>query len=122
MAGSGIFDSNAAPDSAIASGFRLPFDADGGIELKQVPAGTILEVRTRNTVYTVIPQASGEMTIWGHPEYCPEPVLIAGLGSAYVTGLFREGYLGPGMRLSFPSEGRRVSTSRIIGIQAKKKN
>lgn len=104
------------------SGIYLPMDADGGIELKQVKPGTVLEVQTKNNTYTVIPQASGEMMIWGHPEYCPEPTLITGLGSTYVTGLFRESYLAPGMRLSFPSAGRRVNTSRIVSIHPKKKN
>lgn len=122
MANSGIFGPSAVPNSAIISGFHLPIDADGGIDLSQIKAGTILEVQTKNNTYTVIPQASGEMLIWGHPEYCPEPTLITGLGSAYVTGLFREGYLGPGMRLSFPSGGRRVSTSRIVEIKLKQKN
>ena len=122
MANSGIHSSNNSSPSGIISGIYLPTDADGGIELSELRPGTMLEVQTKNNVYTVIPQATGEMMIWGHPEYCPEPTLIAGLGSAYVTGLFREGYLAPGMRLSFPSGGRRVNTSRIVAIQAKKKN
>jgi hypothetical protein len=122
MANSGIYNSNDARDSAIISGFKLPVDAEGGIELRQIKPGTILEVQTKNNTYSVIPQDSGAMLIWGHPEYCDEPTLINGLGAAYVTGLFREGYLGPGMRLNFPINGRRVSTSRILNIQAKKRN
>lgn len=122
MANSGIYNPNEVANSAIISGFHLPVDADGGVDLRKLPPGTILEVQTKNNTYTVIPQASGEMMIWGHPEYCPEPTLIAGLGSAYVTGLFRDGYLGPGMRLSFPHEGRRVNTSRIVDIHAKRRN
>lgn len=124
MANSGIFNSNPSHNSngAIVSGIHLPVDSDGGIELRQLKPGTILEVQTKNTTYTVIPQASGESMIWGHPEYCPEPVLIAGVGSTYVTGLFREGYISPGMRLSFPFGGRRVTTSRILEIKAKKRN
>ena len=113
MANSGIYNSNLRPDSAVISGFQLPVDAEGGIDLRQVKPGTVIEVETRNNTYTLIPQASGETMIWGHPEYCPEPTLIAGVGGAYVNGLFREGYLSPEMRLSFPSYGRRVSTSRI---------
>ena len=119
---SGIHSSNNSSPSGIVSGIYLPMDADGGIELKQLKPGTVLEVQTKNNTYTVIPQASGEMLIWGHPEYCPEPTPTTGLGATYLTGLFRDGYLAPGMRLSVPSGGRRVSTSRIISIQAKKKN
>ena len=122
MANSGIFSSNAAPNSAIVSGFHLPVDEDGGVDLRKLKSGTVLEVQTKNSTYTVIPQASGEMMIWGHPEYCPEPTLVTGLGSAYVTGFFRDGYLAPGMRLSFPSEGRRVSTSRILAVNLKQRH
>ena len=122
MADSGIYNSNLRPDSAIISGFSIHVDAEGGIDLKQVAHGTVIEVETRNNVYTVIPQASGEMLVWGHPEYCPQPTLIAGLGGTYSNGLFREGYLSPEMRLSFPMGGRRVSTSRIVGVRAKKRN
>lgn len=122
MANSGIHNSNLRPDNAVVSGFNLPIDAEGGIDLRQVKPGTVIEVETRNNTYTLIPQASGETTIWGHPEYCPEPALIAGLGGAYSNGLFREGYLSPGMRLSFPIEGRRVSTSSIIAIRPKQRN
>jgi len=122
MANSGIYNSNLRPDSAVISGFQLPVDAEGGIDLRQVKPGTVIEVETRNNTYTLIPQASGETMIWGHPEYCPEPTLIAGVGGAYVNGLFREGYLSPEMRLSFPSYGRRVSTSRIVAIRPKQRN
>lgn len=122
MADSGIYNSTVRPDSGVVSGILLPVDEEGGIDLRQILPGTVIEVQTKNNTYTVIPQASGEMLIWGHPEYCPEPTLITGLGSAYVTGLFRESYLGPGMRLSFPSAGRRVNTSRIVAIHPQRKN
>ena len=122
MANSGIYNSNLRPDSAVISGFPLPVDAEGGIDLRQVKPGTVIEVETRNNTYTLIPQASGETMIWGHPEYCPEPTLLRGVGGAYVNGLFREGYLSPEMRLSFPSDGRRVSTSRIVAIRPKQRN
>ena len=39
-----------------------------------------------------------------------------------LTGVLRLGYLGPGMRLTFPTEGRRVITSRIVALRAKPKN
>ena len=122
MANSGIYNSNSGTPSGIVGGIPLAVDADGGVELGLLPVGTVLEVRTRNTTYMVIPQASGEMMIWGHPDYCPEPMLTAGLGSVHVTGVVREGYVAPGMRLSFSKGERRVQTSRIVAIQAGRKN
>lgn len=122
MADSGFYNSNVTLPNVTDSGLHLPFDAEGGIELSQIRPGTILEVQTRNNAYTVIPQESGEMLIWGHPQYCPDPILTTGLGSAYVTGVVRQGYVGPGMRLTFPTEGRRVLTSRIVSLRGKPKN
>lgn len=116
MSNSGIHNSSSGSDI-----YHL-VDADGGFELGQLRAGTMLEVETKNNVYTVIPQASGGTVIWGHPEYCAEPTLIEGLGGTYTTGYFREGYLAPGMRLSFPSGERRVQTSRILALRVKKRN
>lgn len=122
MANSGFYNSNAKLPNVTGSGLQLPFDSEGGIDLSQIHPGTILEIQTKNNSYTVIPQLSGEMLIWGHPQYCPEPMLTTGLGSAYITGEVRQGYVGPGMRLTFPTEGRRVLTSRIVSLRAKPKN
>lgn len=116
MANFGISEPNAH------SVFHVPVDAEGGIDLSHVEPGTVLEVQTGNTTYTVIPQPSGEVLIWGHPDFCPEPTLVAGLGSTDDADRFREGYLGPGLRLSFPSGGRRIGTSRIVAVQPKAKN
>lgn len=114
MANSGIFDSG-----VIAN--HLSVDDEGGLCLGDLRPGYLLEIRTRNNTYTVLPQPSGDAVIWGHPEYCPEPTLVTNLGSAYVTGVFRENYFGPGLRLNFRVDGRGVSTSRIVSIQAKPK-
>ncbi len=120
MNDSGIFRASQFHPSGVAISTVLPVDSDGGLELRALPPGTMLEVFTRNNTYVVIRQADGQVTIWGHPEYCPEPITVTGLGGSYKTGVFREGYLSPNMRLSFPLDGRRVSTSRIQALKLKK--
>ena len=110
------------PDSGIRTGNIPALDPEGGVDLACVRTGAILEVQTKNTCYTVIPQAPDEALIWGHAQYCPEPIRTKGLGSAYVTGVFREGYLGLGMRLSFRIGDRHITTSRILKIQPKPRN
>lgn len=98
------------------------FDSDGGVELSQLRPGTILEVQTRNSTYTVIPQERGELLIWGNAHYCPEPVKISSLGSCYATGVLRKDYIGLGMRLSFRIADHHITTSRILKIQPKPRN
>jgi hypothetical protein len=96
---------------------QLSPDEEGGVEIKNVPQGLMLEVRTKNHTYTVIPQKSGECLIWGHPEICPEPTMVQRLGSS-IGYIQREGYLGPGMRLIFRTHEHPIQTSRIVGIRA----
>ena len=57
MSNSSIMRRVENPDSGIRTGNRLPLDPDGGLELADVRADAILEVQTKNTCYTVIPQA-----------------------------------------------------------------
>ena len=101
---------------------RLPIDSDGCIDLHQVKPGAVLEVQTRNTCYTLVPQHNGEVLIWGHPEYCPEPTIVKDLGSTYMSGEFRNAVLCLGTRLSFPVENCRVTTSRIVSVDLKNRN
>lgn len=103
-------------DSDRCHGMTLPVDSNGGIALGALPTGTQLQVRTRNTTYRVVTQPGGEVLVSGHPQYCPQPLPVRGLGVAYLTGYVREGYLCPGMRLTFPLDGRRVATSAILEI------
>ena len=115
MANSGIFNSNSALS-------RAPLDAEGGLDVRELGPGFLLEVQTKNNTYTIVPQSSGDALVWGHPEYCPEPTLVTNLGSAHASGLFRENYIGPGLRLTFRVDGRCVSTSRVVRLQAKRHN
>lgn len=122
MSSSRSFEYHQERPAEVGSGIFLALDAEGGIQLNAVKPGTVLEVATRNTLYTLIPQESGETLMWGHPDYCPEPVLLSGVGSTYLTGLFREGYIGNGLRLTFPMFGRQVFTSCIASIKAKRRS
>lgn len=122
MSGSDIHRQDSAHPSGPQGTPAPPFDASTGLFLRQLDPGTILEVETRNNTYTVIVHQDGNYMIWGHPDYCPQPILVTGLGSAYVTGYFREGYLNTGMRLNFPIDGKRISTSSICSIRSKRGN
>ena len=91
-------------------------DATGGILLDSLPVGTVVLVETKNNTYTVTTQGNGEAIISGHAEYCPEPMTVRGIGATYPSKVFREGYLAPELRFTFPTGGKRVTTSRIVAI------
>lgn len=95
-------------------------EAENGIYLRDVPPGTMIEVATENSVYTIVSRNSGEAWISGHPVYCPEPVLVNIHGSIGSGGELREHYIGRGMHLEFGQEYcQAVTTSRILDVHQK---
>jgi len=93
-------------------------EIEGGVDLRDVAPGTILEVQTMNRVYTVVPQPSGHAMISGHPVFCPNPVLVSICGSTWGGSLLKEQYIGRGMHLEFRHpEYLPITTSRIVEIR-----
>jgi hypothetical protein len=93
-------------------------EIEGGVDLRQVPAETVLQVKTRNRFYTIVNKGQGLVMISGHPEYCPEPVLAHIKGSTWGGAMLKEGYIGRGMRLEFQlGKQRPILTSPILEIE-----
>jgi hypothetical protein len=94
-------------------------EIEGGVDLYQVPAETVLEVRTRNNVYTIVNKGSGLAMISGHPQYCPEPVLARIKGSTWGGAMLKEHYIGRGMRMEIQLDDERcpILTSRVLEIE-----
>ena len=94
-------------------------EIEGGVHLRDVAPGTILEVQTENHVYTVVPQSSGKAIISGHPVFCPDPVLVNISGSTWGGSMLKEHFIGRGMHLEFRHpEYLPITTSRIVEIRA----
>jgi len=89
---------------------------EGGVDLRPLAAGTVVEARTKNSVYTIELGKSGEIYLAGHAEHCPEPTAVASVGSVLLTGSVCDGYLAPGMRMEFRVGTRRVFTSRLVSV------
>ena len=95
-------------------------EIEGGVHLRDVPPGTVLEVQTQNHIYTIVNQSDGDAWIWGHPHFCPDPVLVNIHGSTWGGSMIREHYIGRGMHLEFGHPDYwRVTTSRIVDVQEK---
>ncbi|HEY4363672.1 MAG TPA: hypothetical protein VGN17_22085 [Bryobacteraceae bacterium] len=80
--------------------------------------GAVLEVETRHHVYHIKNLGHGQALILGHPDYCPEPVPVDIIGSAWGDGIPRLNFFGQGARLEFyhPVRGF-IRTSRIINVR-----
>jgi hypothetical protein len=96
-------------------------EIEGGVDLRQVPAETVLEVRTKNHSYTIVNKGSGLALIWGHPHYCPEPVLVHIKGSTWGGVMLKENFIGRGMRMEFQRETERpIVTSPVLEIEERR--
>lgn len=95
-------------------------EIEGGVDLRHLAPGTVLEVQTKNRVYRIVSERDGEAWISGHPVICPDPVLVDIHGSTWGGSVIRERYIGRGMHLEFGHPDYwRVTTSQILNIQEK---
>lgn len=94
-------------------------EIEGGVYLQDLPEDSTLEVETQNRYYTIVNRGRAGALISGHPEYCPEPVLVRIAGSNWGGAMLKSAYIGRGMHLEFhhPRYERPIVTSRIRDIR-----
>jgi hypothetical protein len=93
-------------------------ETEGGVWIDRLPAGTRLAVRTAHTPYLIETRGGCEALISGHPDYCPEPVIVAVHGSTRSRWMIKPRFIGCGMQLEFrhPLRGI-IRTSRICAVR-----
>lgn len=89
-------------------------EIEGGVHLRDVAPGTVLEVETENRAYTILYQGRGQAFISGHPVFCPEPTLVMIHGSTWGGSMIKTGYIGRGMRLEFGQATNLPITTSVI--------
>ena len=95
-------------------------EIEGGVYLETLLEGTVLDVRTQNRWYTIVNYGRGRALIWGHPDYCPDPVPVRIEGSTWGGSMLKVRFIGRGMHLEFwhPSF-RSITTSRVVEIRSR---
>jgi hypothetical protein len=77
-----------------------------------LPAGSMLEVETKNRRYQIECLGGGAVRISGHPEYCPTPVK---------GRMLESGHIERGKYLQFMLDDRRpVTTSRVVRVRVER--
>jgi len=80
--------------------------------------GVRLEVETQNRWYTILIGDHGRVLIWGHSQYCPEPVAVRIAGSTWGGSMLKLRLIGRGMRLEFRHLlYRTILIARIVDIR-----
>lgn len=93
-------------------------EVEGGIHLRDLAPGAVLEVQTCQRRYTIVNQGGGDALISGHPEYCPNPVLVKIHGSTWGGSMLKEQFIGRGMHLEFRHPNfLPITTSRILEVR-----
>ena len=94
-------------------------EIEGGVFLKDLPSATVLQIQTQHHCYTAVLLNEGSALISGHPQYCPQPVLVAITGSTWGGSMLKRRFVGRGMRLEFchPEYRTPIVTSPIQEIR-----
>lgn len=94
-------------------------EVEGGVLLSALPPSTVLQIETQHHRYTAVLLGGSDALISGHPEFCPEPVLVAIAGSTWGGTMLKQRYIGRGMHLEFchPDYRTPIVTSRIQEIR-----
>jgi len=93
-------------------------EVEGGVFLRDLPPDSVLRVQTQHREYTVVPCGQGQAFISGHPEFCPQPVLVVIEGSSWGGPMLKRRFIGRGMHLEFrhPEYRTPIVTSLIREI------
>jgi len=93
-------------------------EVEGGVHLRDLPPGTILEVQTQNRAYTILYKGWDQALISGHPVFCPEPVSVTIHGSTWGGSMLKSRFIGRGMRLEFGHpDFEPIRTSVILDVR-----
>jgi hypothetical protein len=94
-------------------------EIEGGVYLDDLPQGAALDVQTQNRHYHIVNRGHGHALISGHPQFCPQPVLVRIHGSNWGGSMLKVRFIGRGMHLEFRHpEHRTIMTSRILEIRS----
>jgi hypothetical protein len=94
-------------------------EIEGGVDLRNLPEGSVVLIETQNRTYTMVNYGKGAALLHGHPEFCPEPVLVTIHGSTWGGAVLKYCFIGRGMQLEFrhPAYERPIITSVVKDIR-----
>ena len=93
-------------------------EIEGGVYLRDLPPGTVLEVQTQNRAYTILYKGWDQALISGHPVFCPEPVPVTIHGSTWGGSMLKARFIGRGMCLEFGNTAfEPIRTSVILDVR-----
>jgi len=80
------------------------------VDCTGLPAGSRVDVETKNRHYQIECLGEGAIRISGHPDYCPTPM----------PGRFVDPLIERGRHLQFLLDRRPVTTSRVVKVRVER--
>ena len=77
----------------------LGSEIEGGVFLDRLQLHSVLLIQTQHRCYTAVMLGGSQALISGHPQYCPEPTLVAIAGSTWGGSMLKRRFVGRGMHL-----------------------
>jgi hypothetical protein len=106
--------------SDAVNGNIVQSEIEGGVHLRDLSPGAVIEVRTQNRDYTIIYKGRDQAEISGHPVFCPEPVAVTIHGSTWGGSMLKTRFIGRGMRLEFGNaKSDPIRTSVILEVRSR---
>ena len=88
------------------------------VDCTSLAAGSVIDVETKSRHYRIECLGGSAISISGHPEYCPEPVVARLHGSLDKEGVLEFGLISRGHRLRFLLKERQpITTTRVVRLR-----
>ena len=94
-------------------------EIEGGVFLDRLQLHSVLLIQTQHRCYTAVMLGGSQALISGHPQYCPEPTLVAIAGSTWGGSMLKRRFVGRGMHLEIchPEYSTPIVTSLVQEIR-----
>jgi hypothetical protein len=93
------------------------FELGDGVDVRELAAGTIVSVRTRNSCYRfVIVEPETQLVLVSGGHWFPEPTEARVVGATGGGSMLKPGWIGEGLRLEIRHMNRPITTSPVDAV------
>lgn len=96
---------------------RIKSTEHSELELKSLPGGTVIKVKTRNSIYTIKTIARSNDVFIRGGKHIPKAKRLNFHGSTFGGSMIKVGYIFLGGHMEFNLDGKYLTTSAIESYQ-----
>lgn len=110
-------DVHVIADARTLDGFAFQLDDADGVDVRELAAGSVLSVRTRNSCYRlVIVEPKRQRVLVSGGNWFPETTELHLVGATGGGSMVKPGWIGVGLRLELRHENRPITTSPVNAV------